>query len=142
MRLVGATDFVSNGRVGGLLAGCFAAAPCHASIILSSQGKTIARTKPQLLGVNELGYLFFTLTNAGHDLLLKTHANRLSSKVKVMIAAVSASPTSSSGPTTTGSAAGGAASSGGAGSGATGVGVAPSSGGGTVSSQLSLVSFR
>jgi hypothetical protein len=143
LRLLGATEFVSNGRVGGLLAGCFASAPCHASISLTSQGKTIAHTKPELLGVNELGYLFFTLTNAGHNLLAKTQTNRLSTKVKVTIAAVSASPTSSSGPTTTtGGGSTGGSSAGGASPGATGVGVAPASSGGTVSTQLSLVSFH
>jgi Domain of unknown function (DUF1906) len=129
LRLIGATEFVSNGRVGGLLAGCFAAAPCQASFTMTAAGQTIARTGPQMLGVNELGYLFFTLTNVGHQMLLSKHSNRLPVRVKIALAGSGAAPGSTS---STGS------------SGATGVGVAPapSASASTVSASVSLVSFR
>ena len=38
---------------------------------------TVARTRPQLLGAGELGYLSFTVTSAGHKLLTKTKSNQL-----------------------------------------------------------------
>ena len=34
---------------------------------------TIARTGPEFLGVNELGYLIFTLTPQGHAMLARAH---------------------------------------------------------------------
>jgi hypothetical protein len=133
LRLIGLTEFVSNGRVGGLLAGCFGAAPCHATFTITASGKTIARSKAQTLGVNELGYLFFTLTNTGRQLLLHRHTNRLAVKVKIAVAGTagsSGSGTTSASTTTTG--------------GATGVGVAPSPSATatTVSASVGLVSFR
>ena len=41
LRILGLTDFVSSGGVGGLLAECLGTAPCHASTSLSVGGKTI-----------------------------------------------------------------------------------------------------
>jgi hypothetical protein len=142
LRIIGSTDFVANGHVGGLLAGCFAAAPCHASITMTAAGKTIARTRSQMLGVNELGYLFFTLTNAGHNLLLRNHTNRLGVRVRVTIAAIGAGSTTTTTTTTSAGSSGGGSTT--SGSGATGVGTAPSpiAASSTVSAAINLVAFR
>lgn len=135
LRLIGSTEFVSNGRVGGVLAGCFAAAPCHASLTIIAGGKTIARSRTQMVGVNQLGYVIFSLSNAGHNLLLHTHSNRLGVRLKVTVAGTGSSSTNTT--TTT-------SSSGGAGTGVTGVGVAPSPSPSpsTLNATVNLVSFR
>jgi hypothetical protein len=81
VRIVGTTDFVSHGWVGGILAGCAGAVPCQPSATVSAGGKIIARTTPEALGVRELGYLLVTLTPAGHKLLAKTKTNQLPASV-------------------------------------------------------------
>lgn len=92
LRIIGGSAFVSNGQVGGILAACFGATPCHASTTISSHGTVIARAGPQALGVNELGYLLFTLTAGGHYLLAHAHGNQLAATVTI----------ASAGATTTG----------------------------------------
>ncbi|MFZ0044140.1 MAG: DUF1906 domain-containing protein [Solirubrobacteraceae bacterium] len=77
LKIIGATDFVSNGWSGGILAECLAAAPCSNSVKITSSGKTIATAKARSLGVSELGYLSFTLTATGHRLLALAHGNQL-----------------------------------------------------------------
>ena len=77
LRSVGLTDFVSNGWVGGILAGCLRSSPCHVTTTLSVGSTTIARTGSEFLGANELGYLMFTLTPAGHAMLAQAPTNQL-----------------------------------------------------------------
>ncbi len=91
LRIIGTTDFVSNGWVGGILAACFAGSPCQASTTVTAAGNVIARAGPQFLGVNELGYLLFTLTGAGHSLLAHTRGNQLPAKVTITSAGAKAS---------------------------------------------------
>jgi hypothetical protein len=81
VRIVGTTDFVSHGWVGGILAGCSGTVPCQPSTVISAGRTVIARTKPEALGVGELGYLLVTLTPAGHKLLAHTKTNQLPAKV-------------------------------------------------------------
>jgi hypothetical protein len=81
LRFVGATDFVSGGGVGGILAACYATFPCHPSTTISVRGTVIARTTPEFLGVNELGYLIFRLTRAGRALLAHARGNQLGATV-------------------------------------------------------------
>ncbi|MGA2927765.1 MAG: glycoside hydrolase domain-containing protein [Solirubrobacteraceae bacterium] len=90
LKLVGSTEFVSGGWVGGILAGCFAASPCRAAPTITSAGAVIARAQPQTLGVDELGYLFFTLSDAGHAALLRSRGNQLAATVAIAGAGSSA----------------------------------------------------
>ncbi len=77
IKLIGTTEFVSHGWVGGILAECIGTTPCQAATTLMAGRTTIARTKLQTLGAGELGYLSFSLTSAGHKLLAKTASNQL-----------------------------------------------------------------
>jgi hypothetical protein len=124
VRVIGATHFVSNGWVGGILVACTAPTPCLASSTITSGGKTIARGTPQFLGVNELGYLHFSLTAAGHRRLRGRHGNPLGAKLQV-----STGGSVGSGGTTT---------SGGATAGGGSTASAPA----TASAEITLASFR
>jgi hypothetical protein len=84
LRLVGATDFVGGGGVGGVLAGCTGPAPCRASTTISVHGTVVAQTGQEFIGANELGYLFFKLTGAGRRLLAAARGNQLGAHVVVM----------------------------------------------------------
>jgi hypothetical protein len=81
LRIVGTTDFVSSGWVGGILAGCFANASCDVTTTITVGRTTIARTGPELLGANELGYLTFKLTPQGHAMLASARGNQLGAHV-------------------------------------------------------------
>ena len=77
LRIVGITDFVSTRGAGGILARCVAATPCHVRTTISAGPTVIARTGTEPLGANELGYLTFTLTQRGRDLLAHAVGNEL-----------------------------------------------------------------
>jgi hypothetical protein len=77
LKLIGTTEFVSHGWVGGVLAECIGTTPCHATTTLMAGRTTVARTKAETLGAGELGYLSFPLTTAGHKLLAHTKTNQL-----------------------------------------------------------------
>ena len=83
LRIIGATDFVSRGRVGGVLAGCFAATPCHPITTITAGGRVIARAAQEFLGANELGYLIFSLTGAGQRMLAQAPGNQLPATVTI-----------------------------------------------------------
>ena len=83
LRILGLTDFVSSGGVGGLLAECLGTAPCHASTSLSVGGKTIASTGTELIGARGVGYLIFSLNSTGRSLLAHAHGNQLGAAVTV-----------------------------------------------------------
>lgn len=83
LRIVGLTDFVSNGWVGGILSGCVSSRPCHVTTTLSVGRTVIAHTGSEFLGANELGYLIFTLTPAGHALLAHAAGNQLAAHLVV-----------------------------------------------------------
>jgi hypothetical protein len=82
MRIVGTSEFI-RGRVGGVLAGCFASLPCHPSTTITASGKVIARATSEFLGVNELGYLFFSLTGTGRSILAHARGNQLSARLSI-----------------------------------------------------------
>jgi hypothetical protein len=90
LRTVGTTEFVSNGWLGGILAGCFASAPCPTSFKIVAAGTTIATGKPSSLGADELGYLFFSLTSKGHALLRHARGNKLAAKLTITTGASTA----------------------------------------------------
>jgi hypothetical protein len=86
MRILSATAFVSNGWSGGMLASCLTATPCSATTTISVAGQVIAQTGPESLGANEIGYLRFGLTAAGHSRLARSRGNQLSAHVNVTAA--------------------------------------------------------
>jgi glycoside hydrolase-like protein len=107
LKLIGTTEFVSHGWVGGILAECVGTSPCQATTTLVAGRTTIARTKVQTLGAGELGYLSFTLTSAGHKLLAKTKTNQLGVTATILTPAPAGSSTTTS-PTGGGGVSGGA----------------------------------
>jgi Domain of unknown function (DUF1906) len=83
LKIIGTTDFVSNGWAGGLLAACVSITPCSATTTITVGGRQIASTRPETLGVNELGYLPFVLTAAGHKAILLAHGNQLGARLTI-----------------------------------------------------------
>ena len=83
LRILGLTDFVSSNGVGGVLAECLAATPCHTSTTLSVGGTVIGSTGSELLGGRDVGYLIFSLNSAGRSLLAHAHGNQLGASVKL-----------------------------------------------------------
>jgi hypothetical protein len=77
LQVASMTDFVSHAWVGGILAACTAPNPCRVRATISSGGTVIATTGAQFVGVGELGYVLFTLTPAGHGLLVHARGNQL-----------------------------------------------------------------
>jgi hypothetical protein len=83
LQLVGLTDFVSSGGVGGILAGCYGDDPCHTSTKLSVGSTVVATTGTELLGPRSVGYLIFSLTAAGRSLLAHARGNQLGAAVTI-----------------------------------------------------------
>ena len=69
--------------MGGILTACLSSTPCHATTTLSVGHTVIARTGSEFLGANELGYLMFSLTPAGHALLIRAPGNQLAAHLAV-----------------------------------------------------------
>jgi hypothetical protein len=102
LRIVGATDFVSHGWVGGILAGCFAGTPCEAKVTLSAGGRVIGSGRPTGIGVNELGYVMFSLTRAGHRLLATAGGHQIGARLTLTSVAPATSPVPTAGGSGTG----------------------------------------
>lgn len=83
LRILGLTDFVSAGGVGGILAQCLASTPCHTKTTVSVGSTVIASTGPELLGGRDVGYLIFTLTSAGRSLLAHARGNQLGASLTI-----------------------------------------------------------
>jgi hypothetical protein len=83
VRLLGTTDFVSSGGVGGVLAGCFQASACHVRATVSVGKTTISRTGSEFIGANELGYVIFNLSARGRALLARAPGNQLAASVRL-----------------------------------------------------------
>jgi hypothetical protein len=83
VRIVGVTDFVFARGAGGILAGCVGVVPCPISAKLSIGRTTIATTKPELVGGNELGYVLFSLTRQGRSLLTHAAGNQLGVRLQL-----------------------------------------------------------
>jgi hypothetical protein len=84
VRILGGTDFVSEGWAGGILVACVRTAPCTASPTLTVGRHTIATSGVRTVGAGEVGYLPFRLTSAGHALLKRARGNQLGVRVKVV----------------------------------------------------------
>jgi hypothetical protein len=91
VRILSATEFLSNGWSGGMLASCLTASPCSATTTISAGGQVIARTGAESLGANAIGYLRFRLTAAGHKMLARSPGNQLSTRVDITAAGTTAS---------------------------------------------------
>lgn len=83
VRILSATAFVSNSWSGAMLASCLTATPCRATTTITAAGQVIARTGPESLGANEIGYLRFRLSAAGHSRLARSRGNQLSAGVNI-----------------------------------------------------------
>ena len=90
LKIIGVTHFVSRGWTGGILAGCVSNTPCGASATVSVGKTVIARTGTEFLGADELGYLIFTLTRQGHDILTHAPGNQLGAHVTISSGSVTA----------------------------------------------------
>jgi len=73
---VGTTDFV-HGWSGGILVRCSTVSACWISATLSAGRTTVASARAQPIGGMELGYVFFTLTRRGRQLLSGAAGNQL-----------------------------------------------------------------
>lgn len=89
VQILGRTNFVSNGWVGGILAACKTAAPCAVATTVTRAGIAIATSRPQTLGAGEVGYLTFRMTAKGHALLRESRGNQLGARVSVRSVTVS-----------------------------------------------------
>ncbi|HET9126423.1 MAG TPA: DUF1906 domain-containing protein [Solirubrobacteraceae bacterium] len=83
MRILGGTDFVSNGWSGGVLVACPQATPCSGTPSVTVNGRQVATSHLQWLGAGEVGYLSFRMTSAGHALLAHAPGNHLGATVTV-----------------------------------------------------------
>jgi hypothetical protein len=77
VRPVGATDFVFVRGAGGILTSCSAVYACQVSATLSVGRTTIASTRPELVNGLELGYVLFSLSSQGRQLLARAAGNQL-----------------------------------------------------------------
>jgi hypothetical protein len=77
--VAGLTDYVSGAWTGGILVRCGAVYACAGTTVTMSAGGTrIASSAPEVVGGRELGYVFFSLTRQGHQLLSHAKGNQLS----------------------------------------------------------------
>jgi hypothetical protein len=83
LQILGLTDFVSSGGVGGILAACPTSTPCHVRTTVSVGRTVIAKTGSELIGGRAVGYLIFSLTSAGRSMLAHTRGNQLGAQVKI-----------------------------------------------------------
>ena len=83
VQILGTTDFASGSGQGGILAACYAAAPCPIRATVALAGTPIATSKLQSLGADEVGYLNFQLTAAGRTALNHAPGNQLGVDVRL-----------------------------------------------------------
>jgi hypothetical protein len=83
MRILGATEFVSHGWTGGVLVACPQATPCTATPTVRVGRHTVAVSHSQTIGPEEIGYLNFQMTGAGHRQLMHATGNQLGATVTV-----------------------------------------------------------
>jgi hypothetical protein len=83
VQVLGLTDFVSSTGVGGILAACAQSSPCHVRTTVSVGRTVIARTGSEFLGADEAGYLAFSITSAGRNILAHAAGNQLGVQVSI-----------------------------------------------------------
>ncbi|HLI58375.1 MAG TPA: DUF1906 domain-containing protein [Solirubrobacteraceae bacterium] len=95
MRILGGTMFVSHGWTGGVLVACPQPTPCTATPIVRVRGHVVAISRAQTIGPEELGYLSFQMTGAGHRMLMRAPGNQLGATISVTSPAVGLAPAAS-----------------------------------------------
>ncbi len=90
LQILGLTDFVSAGGVGGILAECLASSPCHTKTTVTVGNTVVASTGSELLGAHSVGYLIFSLSSAGRSMLEHAHGNQLGAGVTISDGAATA----------------------------------------------------
>jgi outer membrane protein assembly factor BamB len=84
LRLLGQTDFArSDNRVGGILTACDSSTACLATTTLTVGNTVIARTGQEYEGPKQAGYLIFSLTTAGQNMLNHAKGNQLGVHVNI-----------------------------------------------------------
>jgi hypothetical protein len=83
IQIVGLTDFVFAGKTGGILVACQSDSPCAPRTTLSVGSTTIAHTGPEFIGAKQLGYVGFSLTPAGQQMLARASGNRLGVRIRI-----------------------------------------------------------
>jgi hypothetical protein len=83
VRILGGTEFVSHGWTGGILVACPRSTPCTATPTVKVDGRTVAVSHSQTIGPQEIGYLSFQMTGAGHRLLMRATGNQLGATIAV-----------------------------------------------------------
>ncbi len=97
MRILGGTEFVSHGWTGGVLVACPQATPCTATPAVRVRGRAIAVARPQTIGPQEIGYLSFQMTGAGHRMLMRAPGNQLGATLSVASPAQGLAPGAAAG---------------------------------------------
>jgi hypothetical protein len=76
--VAGLSEYVWGARTGGILVRCGAVYACAGTTATLSVGRTtIASSAPSVIGGRELGYVFFSLTGKGQQLLSRAKGNQL-----------------------------------------------------------------
>ncbi|MFL5823069.1 MAG: arylsulfotransferase family protein [Solirubrobacteraceae bacterium] len=76
--------FVGSSGLGRIVAACYAPTPCHVHATASANGKVIgADRRPQHLGLNVLGNVFFQLNRTGRTMLAHASGNQLAAQLKL-----------------------------------------------------------
>jgi hypothetical protein len=91
LQIAGETAFTYRERVGGILTGCFASAPCMVTATIRHGSAVIAQTGAEQIGAGELGYLVFRLTPQGRALFASRRTNQLGASVTMTAGTATAS---------------------------------------------------
>jgi Rv2525c-like, glycoside hydrolase-like domain len=83
VQFLGATDFIPERGLGGILAACGSPTPCHIAATVSIAGVTVARTGTETIGGEEAGYVFFPLSGRGRRLLADDPGNHVPAAVSL-----------------------------------------------------------
>jgi Arylsulfotransferase (ASST) len=73
----------SSGGRGQLLAACYGPSACHVQATITSGGTVIGTQKNEHIGAEELGQVYFQLTQAGQTMLQHAKGNQLAAQVKL-----------------------------------------------------------
>jgi hypothetical protein len=87
VRPIGSSDFVYARGAGGILTACTAVYACPVSATLSVGQTTIASTRPEVVNGGELGYVLFSPTAQGRQLLARAAGNQLAANLVLKVGA-------------------------------------------------------
>lgn len=87
LQILGNTDFVgADNHKGAILAQCRSVSPCKVSTTVAVGGKTVATAKPEYIGAEQLGDVYFVLDGTGAADLARAGGNQLGAKVSLTTA--------------------------------------------------------